>query len=121
MCESPRWLLSRGRRDEALKHLCVRLHSTLSLVLLLKARGLSEQWVRKLDSEDPYMLEEVDMMEQQLEHERALVGTSFWGPIRELASSRAFMHRVMLGGLLFIFQNGTGIVRASFSTTIMSM
>jgi len=49
------------------------------------------------------------MMDAQLEHERSLVGQSFFAPIREVFTIMPIFRRMLLGTSLFIFQNGTGI------------
>jgi len=86
--ESPRWLLGKNRREEAIAHL---------------------GWIRMLGPEDRYLVEEIHMMDVQLEHERSLVGESFWSPIREVFTIGPIFRRMLLGTSLFIWQNGTGI------------
>lgn len=86
--ESPRWLLTKGRREEAL--------STLS-------------WVRKLPADHIYLVEEVAMLDAAIEHQRSTIGLGFWKPFQAVAKSRKIQWRFFLGGMLFMWQNGSGI------------
>nr|OQO27315.1 Quinate permease [Rachicladosporium sp. CCFEE 5018] len=87
--ESPRWLLSKNRRAEALKNL---------------------SWIRKLDADDIYMVEEVAYMDAALEEQATkLGGLGFWQPFRHVARSPRIQWRLLLGCLLFMWQNGSGI------------
>lgn len=89
LVESPRWLLSRDRKQES-------------------AKSLSK--IRNLDLSHPYMVEELREMDEALENERALLGsTSFWAPFRQTFLVRKVLWRLVLGSSLFAFQNGTGI------------
>ncbi|KAH6671692.1 general substrate transporter [Halenospora varia] len=86
--ESPRWLMSRGKRTKALKNLC---------------------WIRKLKTEDMYMLEEVAAIDAALEHQHATVGLGFWQPFQALWGDRKVSYRFFLGCSLFFWQNTSGI------------
>ncbi|KAG4025167.1 hypothetical protein MFRU_064g00040 [Monilinia fructicola] len=86
--ESPRWLMSRGDRTEALKNLC---------------------WIRKLSQDDIYMLEEVSSIDAALEEQHSTVGLGFWQPFKALGSDRKVMYRFALGCSLFFWQNTSGI------------
>jgi len=86
--ESPRWLMERGHRERALRNLC---------------------WIRQLDINDMYMLEEVSAIDAVLEHQRSTVGVGFWQPFRALGRDRKVMYRFFLAVSLFFWQNGSGI------------
>jgi len=86
--ESPRWLMSRNQRTQALENLC---------------------WIRKLGSNDIYMLEEVSAIDAALEHQQSTVGLGFWQPFRALANDRKVLYRFFLGCSLFFWQNTSGI------------
>jgi sugar porter (SP) family MFS transporter len=86
--ESPRWLMSKGRRDLALKNLC---------------------WIRTLDASDIYMLEEVSAIDAAIEVQRTTVGLGFWQPFQALGRNKKVMYRFFLGCSLFFWQNTSGI------------
>ncbi|KAJ4290226.1 hypothetical protein N0V90_010441 [Kalmusia sp. IMI 367209] len=82
--ESPRWLWTRGRRDEGIKNLC---------------------WLRKLEPEDTYILEEMEMMDLQV-HD---LPSGFIKPIRLALTDNKTLWRLFLGHMLFVLQNFSGI------------
>lgn len=82
--ESFRWLFSKGRREEAMKALC---------------------WMRNLDAQDVYILEEVAYIDDDLEHYRQAVGAGFFKPFVTLKQKKV-QWRFLIGALLFVFQNG---------------
>lgn len=86
--ESPRWLMSKGRRELALKNLC---------------------WIRTLSTTDIYMMEEVAAIDAALEEQASTVGLGFWQPFRAVAKDRKIQWRMFLGTTLFFWQNGSGI------------
>ncbi|EJD42305.1 general substrate transporter [Auricularia subglabra TFB-10046 SS5] len=86
--ESPRWLLAKGRRREALGNLC---------------------WIRNLPVDDPYLIEEVALMESDLDEHGAGVADRFWRPFQIVRKSPQIQWRFFLGGMLFLWQNGSGI------------
>jgi len=86
--ESPRWLFSKNKREQAMKNLC---------------------WIRgDLPQDHPYILEEIEAIERQVEHDRIHVGAGFWKPFLALKQKRV-AYRFFLGGMLFLWQNGSGI------------
>lgn len=87
MKESHRWLFSKGKRDQAMKNLC---------------------WLRNLTPDDVYIQEEVAAIDAQLEQDRIQVGAGFWKPFAAL-KNRKTQWRFFLGGMLFLWQNGSGI------------
>lgn len=85
--ESPRWLLSKHRREQALKNLC---------------------WIRNLPADELYIVEEVAMLDAALEEQASSIGEGFWKPFKAVRDSRKVQWRFLLGGLLFMWQNGSG-------------
>ena len=88
MRESPRWLISRNRRDEAIRNL---------------------SYLRKLESTDLYLMEEVLAIDIQIQHDFTAVGPGFWGPFKQLFTRSALFKRLLICTSLFMWQNGTGI------------
>ncbi|KAL1956995.1 hypothetical protein VTO42DRAFT_6484 [Malbranchea cinnamomea] len=86
--ESPRWLFSRNRREEALRNL---------------------SWIRQLPPDHTYMVEEISAINAALEEQNASIGLGFWDPFRAAATSKKVIYRLMLGSMLFFWQNGSGI------------
>ncbi|KAK4547730.1 hypothetical protein LTR36_000688 [Oleoguttula mirabilis] len=86
--ESPRWLMSKNRREEGVKNLC---------------------WIRNLSPDDIYIVEEVAFIDAALEEQASSIGLGFWKPFKAVGSSRKVQYRFLLGGLLFMWQNGSGI------------
>lgn len=86
--ESPRWLLSKHRRDEALNNL---------------------SWIRKLPADDLYMIEEVASLDHVLEAQAAAIGEGFFQPFKAAARDRKVQWRLFLGSIMFMWQNGSGI------------
>ncbi|KAI1499017.1 general substrate transporter [Biscogniauxia marginata] len=85
--ESPRWLFSAGKREQAMETLC---------------------WIRQLDRDDIYIVEEVGYIDEDLERYRREVGSGFWKPFAALKQPEV-RWRFFLGSMLFFWQNGSGI------------
>ncbi|KAK0238131.1 quinate permease [Armillaria nabsnona] len=88
LTESPRWLVSRDRNDEALEKLA---------------------WLRHLSPSHPYVVEEYVAIEETIKHERSLAGAGFLGPLKTVFDSKKLLYRLFLGASLFAWQNATGI------------
>ncbi|KAJ4350853.1 hypothetical protein N0V95_004351 [Ascochyta clinopodiicola] len=82
--ETPRWLWTKGRREKGIANLC---------------------WYRQLDPEDPYVLEEIEMMDLQIND----LPTGFIKPIRLALTNNTVLWRLFLGHMLFLLQNFSGI------------
>lgn len=88
LCESPRWLYVRGRRDDAAKALI---------------------WIRRLPEDHPFIQMELQDYSRQRELERSIAsGSSILSLMRESFSPQ-IRPRLIMGCLLMIFQNSTGI------------
>ena len=100
MIESPRWLLKKGRTDNAVKSL---------------------SWVRNLPGDHPFIQGEVAEIQAQLEHERILGGgSSYYQRLREIMKP-GVRNRLFIGCALMWLQNLTGINAINYySPTIFS-
>ncbi|KAI7914866.1 quinate permease [Pyricularia oryzae] len=85
--ESPRWLFEKGQREKAIKVL---------------------SWMRNLEPDHQYIVEEISYIDEGLEQQRREIGAGFWKPFAALKARRV-QWRFILGGLLFMWQNGSGI------------
>ncbi|KAL5601118.1 hypothetical protein BROUX41_005931 [Berkeleyomyces rouxiae] len=97
--ESPRWLFSKGQRELATKNLC---------------------WMRNLDANDKYIIEEISYIDKDIEVYNREVGAGFWKPFLALKKSQV-QWRFFLGGMLFLWQNASGINAINYySPTVFS-
>lgn len=86
--ESPRWLIANGQREKGLKNLC---------------------WIRQLPADELYIVEEVASIDAAIEEQRHAMGEGFWKPFIAVGKNRKVQWRFFLGGMLFLWQNGSGI------------
>jgi hypothetical protein len=86
--ESPRYLMSKGKRDQAIENLC---------------------WIRNLPADDLYIVEEVGFITAAISEQQRLLGIGFWKPFQAVLHSKTLQWRLFLGGILFMWQNGSGI------------
>ncbi|EXJ78918.1 quinate permease [Capronia epimyces CBS 606.96] len=86
--ETPRWLITNGKRSQGIKSLC---------------------FLRNLPADHPYLLVEVQMIDQALEELKSSIGTKFSAPFKEVWQNKKIAYRFFLGGALFFWQNGSGI------------
>ncbi|KAF9038992.1 quinate permease [Hymenopellis radicata] len=86
--ESPRFLVTRDRLEDALKNLSFRRH---------------------LPADAPYVVQEFREIENAVAHERSLAGAGFLGPMKIVFADRRLVYRLLLGSSLFAWQNATGI------------
>ncbi|KAK6364436.1 hypothetical protein LTS17_012201 [Exophiala oligosperma] len=86
--ETPRWLLAAGKRTQGIRSLC---------------------FLRNLPADHPYLLREVQMIDEAVEHLKRTIGVHFTAPFKEVYTSKKIAYRFFLGGALFFWQNGSGI------------
>lgn len=86
--ESPRFLVTRGRIDDARKNLA---------------------YLRNLPEDHPYSLHEMENICRSTEENFAATGRGFFAPVKKLFTTKNLMYRLLLSTSLFMMQNGFGI------------
>lgn len=88
MIESPRWLISKGRHEAAAKAFA---------------------WVRNLPEDHPFIVRELSVVENAVEHEIESTGSRRnWRQIGKELFQKGVRGRVVLSLTLMVFQNFTG-------------
>lgn len=86
--ETPRYLISRGKKSQGLKNLCK---------------------LRKLDAEHQYIQIEYGEIQAQVAYEQeARVGRNYWVVLQDIFTSRSNFQRFFLAVMLFLFHKLTG-------------
>ncbi|PVH14344.1 uncharacterized protein CXQ87_002473 [Candidozyma duobushaemuli] len=86
--ESPRFLVSRGRVDQAQKNLA---------------------YLRGLSPEHPYSIYELETICTSIEENFAVTGRGFFAPLKAMFTKKHLVYRLVLSTALFMMQNGFGI------------
>ena len=87
--ESPRWLIIKGRNEQAIKNLC---------------------FLRRLPENHEYLQFEYNQTKDQVESEQAVRGNaSLWGLVKELFRLRSPRRRILLGFTIIAFKAFSGI------------
>jgi hypothetical protein len=55
------------------------------------------------------MQEEILAIDHAIEEQRTEVGLGFWQPFKAVFNRKKILWRFFLGGMLFLWQNGSGI------------
>lgn len=100
MKESPRWLFSVGKYDQAVSNLT---------------------WFRNLPEDDEYIVYEVNQVKESIDLQKANVGTGLWDPFREvfLSKDHKIFFRLCLTCGLFLFQNFLGIQSINYYSPVI--
>ncbi|CUM56705.1 unnamed protein product [Debaryomyces tyrocola] len=99
MKESPRWLYSVGKHDQAIKNL---------------------KWFRNLPEDDEYMVYEVNQVKESIESQRLHVGLKLWDPFKQVFfKDHKILFRLLITCSLFLFQNFLGIQSINYYSPII--
>lgn len=99
MKESPRWLFSVDRDEQAVANLT---------------------WFRCLDETHPYIIYEVNQVKESINSQRANVGMGLVDPFKEVFfHNRKVLFRLALTCSLFIFQNFLGIQSINYYSPVI--
>jgi hypothetical protein len=71
--ESPRYLMSKNKRERAIKNLC---------------------WIRNLPADDLYIVEEVAFIDAALSEQQRVLGVGFWKPFQAVSRNRNVAERL---------------------------
>ena len=66
-------------------------------------------WLRQLEHNHIYMQEEILAIDSAIEEQRGTIGLGFWQPFKAVINNKKIMWRFFLGGMLFLWQNASGI------------
>lgn len=97
--ESPRWLITKGRIEEATKVLC---------------------YLRKLPADHPYVRSELDEAIALAERQNVAGGDTLLGPLKTLVTDKGLFKRIAITTTLFMWQNSSGVnayVRSNIQPT----
>ena len=86
--ESPRWLITNGKREKGIR-------------ILSRLRNLSPDHV--------YLREEIAQIDQAVDFKASAIGLGFYVPFKEAWRDKQMQWRLFLAGSLFFWQNGSGI------------
>lgn len=93
LTESPRWLRLHGQEERSIKTLA---------------------WIRKLDEDDKYILEEIEMIDRQLATVRDYTLRRQFSEIFR----KGIRNRLVAGLLMMMFQNLTGVNAINYYSTV---
>jgi hypothetical protein len=97
--ETPRWLLSKGKDEQALKNLC---------------------WLRALPEDHEYIQYEYRITKEQAETEKLVRGNDgLFTLTKQLLTSKGHRYRVMLGFGLIFFKTFSGVQAVNYYSPVI--